>query len=158
LFKGRYTLSVKLSDFIVWHHTWRKIWVNYVVLTGNSRTVLSSRISHRELRSSIRESHSFLSLPAEHHDGTRTRRKTELTKTWETSMETCAVSENIQFSISCSFFYTVKLYSWTFWSRNFLLNFSTPCNKMWIIQEPKKVALLNKRHFEEEKTESVQHV
>jgi hypothetical protein len=24
--------------------------------------------------------------------------------------------------------------------------------------EPKKVALLNKRHFEEEKTESVQHV
>ena len=31
-------------------------------------------------------------------------------------------------------------------------------NKMWIIQEPKKVALWNKRHFEEEKTESVQHV
>jgi hypothetical protein len=37
------------------------------VLTGNSadlRTVLSSRLSHRELRSSLRESHSFLSLPA----------------------------------------------------------------------------------------------
>ena len=29
---------------------------------------------------------------------------------------------------------------------------------MWIIQEPKKVALWNKRHFVEEKTESVQHV
>jgi hypothetical protein len=29
---------------------------------------------------------------------------------------------------------------------------------MWIIQETKKVALWNKRHFEEEKTESVQHV
>jgi hypothetical protein len=29
---------------------------------------------------------------------------------------------------------------------------------MWIIQEPKKVALWNKRQFEEEKTESVQHV
>ena len=29
---------------------------------------------------------------------------------------------------------------------------------MWIIQELKKVTLWNKRHFEEEKTESVQHV
>ena len=35
--------------------------------------------------------------------------------------------------------------------RNFLLNFSTPVIKMWIIQEPKKLALWNKRHFEEEK-------
>jgi hypothetical protein len=37
-------------------------------LTGNSaglRTVLSSRLSHRELRISLRESHSFLSLPAD---------------------------------------------------------------------------------------------
>ena len=34
---------------------------------GNAglRTVLSSRLSHRELRSSLRESHSFLSLPAD---------------------------------------------------------------------------------------------
>jgi hypothetical protein len=52
----------------VWRHTWRKNWVNCAVLTGNSadlRTVLSSRLSHRELRSSLRESHSFLSLPAD---------------------------------------------------------------------------------------------
>jgi hypothetical protein len=37
-------------------------------LTGNSaglRTVLSSRVSRRELRSSLRESHSFLSLPVD---------------------------------------------------------------------------------------------
>jgi hypothetical protein len=37
-------------------------------LTGNSaglNPVLSSRLSHRELRSSLRESHSFLSLPAD---------------------------------------------------------------------------------------------
>jgi len=37
-------------------------------LTGNSaglRTVLSSRLSHRELRSSLRESHSFLSSLAD---------------------------------------------------------------------------------------------
>ena len=63
-----YTLSVKLSDFTVWRHTWRKNWVNCAVLTSNSaglRTVLSSRLSHRELRSSLRESHSFLSLPAD---------------------------------------------------------------------------------------------
>jgi hypothetical protein len=38
------------------------------------------------------------------------------------------------------------------------LNFSTPVCKMQIIQGPKKVALGNKRHFEENKTESVQHV
>jgi len=65
--KAPYTLSVKLSDFIVWRHIWRKNWVNCVVLTGNSaglRAVLSSRLSHRELHSSLRESHIFLSLPA----------------------------------------------------------------------------------------------
>jgi len=66
--KAPYTLSVKLSDFTVWRNTWRKNWVNCAVLTGNSaglRTVLSSRLSHRKLRSSHRESHSFLSLPAD---------------------------------------------------------------------------------------------
>jgi hypothetical protein len=33
-----------------------------------------------------------------------------------------------------------------------------PVCKMRIIQEPKKIALWNKRHFEEKKTKSVQHV
>jgi hypothetical protein len=45
-----------------------KNWVNCAVLTGNSaclRTAFSSRLSHRELRSSLMESHSFLSLPAD---------------------------------------------------------------------------------------------
>jgi hypothetical protein len=46
----------------------------------------------------------------------------------------------------------------TLWRRNFLLNFSTPVYKIWIIEEPEKVALRNKRHFEEEETESMQHV
>ena len=53
------------SDFTVWH-TWRKNWVNCVVLTGSSaghRTLLSSHLSHRELRSSLREPYSFLILP-----------------------------------------------------------------------------------------------
>jgi len=66
--KGRYTLPVKLSDFTLWRHTWRKNRVNCAVLTGNSaglRTVLSSRLSHTELRSPLKESHSFLSLPAD---------------------------------------------------------------------------------------------
>jgi hypothetical protein len=52
----------------MWRHTWRKTWVNCAILTGNSaglRTVLSSSLSHRELRTSLRESHSFLSLPAD---------------------------------------------------------------------------------------------
>ena len=165
-----YTLSVKLSDFTVWRHTWRKNWVNCAVLTGNSaglRTVLSSRLSHRELRSSLRKFHSFISLPADttmassqgtsvstssnsfsrwashdtflykHHfllhilrflflfsDNimadvaskqqttalflstivTSTRKHTEMTKIWQTWWENCAVPENIQFSLSCSYF------------------------------------------------------
>jgi hypothetical protein len=55
------------SQLNVWH-TWRKNWVNCAVLTGSSAglsTVLSSRLSHRKLRSSLRESHSFLNLPAD---------------------------------------------------------------------------------------------
>jgi hypothetical protein len=53
--KGLYTLSIQLSDFTVWRHTWCKNWVKCAVLTGNSadlRNVLSSSISHTELRSS----------------------------------------------------------------------------------------------------------
>jgi hypothetical protein len=66
--KASYTISVKLNDFTVWRHIWRKNWVNCAVLTGNSavlRSVLSSRLSHTELRSSLRESHSFFSLRAD---------------------------------------------------------------------------------------------
>ena len=61
-------LTVKLSDFTVWLRTWQKKRVNCAVLTDNSaglRTVLSSRLSHWELRSSLRESQSFLRLPAD---------------------------------------------------------------------------------------------
>ena len=49
--KGRYALSVKLSDFNVWRHIWWKNWVNCAVLIGNSaglRTDLSSRLSHTQ--------------------------------------------------------------------------------------------------------------
>ena len=57
-----------MGDFTVWHHTWQKNWVNCAVLTGNGtglRTVLASCLSHRELHSSLRESHSFLSFSAD---------------------------------------------------------------------------------------------
>ena len=46
----------------------------------------------------------------------------------------------------------------TLWRRNYFFNFSTPVYKMWIIQEPNKLALWNKLHFEEEKTESIERV
>jgi hypothetical protein len=67
LLTASYTLSVKLSYFTACH-TWRKNWVNCAVLTGNSeglRNGLSSRLSHTELGSSLRESQSFLSLPVD---------------------------------------------------------------------------------------------
>jgi hypothetical protein len=38
---------------------------NFESNSAGLRTALSSRLSHRELRSSLRESHSFLSLPAD---------------------------------------------------------------------------------------------
>ena len=62
-----------MSDFTFWRHNWRKNSVNCAVLIGNRAgltTVLSSRLSHTELRSSLRESHTFLSLlptPRWHH-------------------------------------------------------------------------------------------
>ena len=47
----------------------------------------------------------------------------------------------------------------TFWRRNyFFLILAHPVYKMWIIQAPRKLALWNKLHFEEKKTESVEHV
>ena len=47
---------------------------------------------------------------------------------------------------------------WPFGDVFFFSNFSTPVFKMWVIQKPNKVALWNKRHFEEEKMEIIQHV
>ena len=40
----------------------------------------------------------------------------------------------------------------------FLQILACPVFKMWVIQKPNKVALWNKRHFEEEKMEIIQHV
>ena len=69
--KERYALSVKLSDFTVLRHTWRKNWVNCAVLTRNStglRTVLSSRLSYRtaQFTQGIPQ---FPQFTCRHHDG-----------------------------------------------------------------------------------------
>jgi hypothetical protein len=54
----------------------------------------------------------------------------------------------------CVFF----LFPLTFWHPNLFNFLAHPVCKIWIIQEPKMVALWNKRHFEEKEMESVQHV
>jgi len=67
VYEARYTFWVTLRDFFVWRHTWRKNWVNsqFWQAIVCLRTVFSNRLSQRELRSSLRESHSFLSLSAD---------------------------------------------------------------------------------------------
>ena len=40
----------------------------------------------------------------------------------------------------------------------FFLILAHPVYKMWIIQEPNRLALWNKLHFEEKETESIEHV
>ena len=40
----------------------------------------------------------------------------------------------------------------------FFLISAHPVYKMWLIRESKKLALRNKLHFEEKKTESLEHV
>ena len=57
----------------------------------------------------------------------------------------------------CTYFLIIL----TLWGRNyyyFFLISAHPVYKMWIIQEPNKLALWNKLHFEEKKTESIDNV
>ena len=46
----------------------------------------------------------------------------------------------------------------TFWRRIIFQILAHSVFKMWVIQKPNKVALWNKRHFDEEKMEIIQHV
>ena len=46
----------------------------------------------------------------------------------------------------------------TFWRRISFQILAHPVFKMWVIQKPNKVALWNKRHFEENKMDIIQHV
>jgi len=73
-------------------------------LTGNSadlRTALSSRLAHRELRSSLRESYSFLSLPVVIHHS-HTHKKTHRTDKKLTNLMgnlCCAREYSVQFIV-----------------------------------------------------------
>jgi hypothetical protein len=78
--KAPYTLSVKLSDFTVWRHTWQKNWVKCAVLTGNSaglRTAISSRLSHTQFTQGIPQ---FPQFTCFYPPQSRTKIYTELTK------------------------------------------------------------------------------
>jgi len=67
------------------------------------------------------------------------RPQSDLRTTRAVSLQPNAASVCYWYTIHC---YTTVVFSYlTFRRRNFLLNFSTPVFKMWIIQEPKKVAL-----------------
>ena len=65
------------------------------------------------------------------------------------------LSPNSQWTLIIS---TVHDGSLTFWRRIFSLILAHSVFKMWVIQKPNKVALWNKRHFEEKKMEIIQHV
>jgi hypothetical protein len=80
---------------------------------------------------------------------------------------TSAISGIIHFRVICfntiDYFFQrfsklIILNFLTLWRRNFFLILAHPVCKMWILQEPKKVALWNKRHFEEKRMANVQHV
>ena len=58
----------------------------------------------------------------------------------------------------CSYSQTqLSIMSLTFWRRIFFQILAHPVFKMRVIQKPNKVALWNKRHFEETKMEIIQH-
>jgi hypothetical protein len=121
-------LKVKLSDFTVWRHTWRKNWVNYTVLTGHSaglRTVLSSRLSHRELRlshrqlrSSLRESHSFLSLPAGTTKASSQGTPFVAIRSADEYRIIYSFSNTISYSTFYAFFSSFRIPLWPMWPAN----------------------------------------
>ena len=46
----------------------------------------------------------------------------------------------------------------TFWRQNYFLILAHPVYKMWKLQEPNRLDLWKKLHFEEEKKEIMYHV
>ena len=104
----------------MWRHTWRKNWVNCAVLTGNSagrRTVLSSCLSLRELCSSLMESSSFLSLPAN-----STMASSQGTSVFSNSADEhhmiYSFSSTISYSTFYSFFSSLRIMLWPMWLAN----------------------------------------
>ena len=103
----------------MWRHTCWKNWVNCTVLRGNSaglRTVLSSRLSHRKLRISLKGSHSFLTLPA---DTTMTSPHPFLGihSADELRMK-YSFSNTTSYSIFYAFFSSFRIILWSMWLAN----------------------------------------
>ena len=122
--KGSYTLSVKPNEFIVWRHTWRKNWVNCAVLTRNSaglRTILSSRLSHTELSSSPRGSHSFLSFPAdttmESSQGTQPSKMNKIPSA-DVHRMIYSFSNTTSYNTFYAFFSSFRIILWPMWLGN----------------------------------------
>jgi hypothetical protein len=88
---------------LLWRRIWRKNWINCADMTGNSaglRNALSSRLPHRELLSSLREFHSFRSLPAD----TMMIYEQEDTQNWQKAEKLdgklcCAREHSVQFFV-----------------------------------------------------------
>ena len=121
LLKGCYTFSIKLSDFTVWHHTWQKNWINCAVLTGNSaglRTVLSSHLSHRELRGSLGESHIFLILPADTTMASSQGTQPSKMNKREATLGLYSFSNTTSYSTFYAFFSSFWIALWPIWLAN----------------------------------------
>jgi hypothetical protein len=95
--------------------------VNCAVLTENNaglRTVLSGRLSHTELRSSLGKSHSFLSLPAD-----TTMASTQGIQPSSNSFSRWAshdifLSNTTSYSTFYAFFSTFRITLWPIWLAN----------------------------------------
>jgi hypothetical protein len=113
--------SVKLGDFTVSRHTWRKNWVNCAVLTGNSaglRTVFSSRLSHIEPRSSLTESHSFLSLPADTMMASSLQHPFLAIHSADENLMIYSFSNTTSYSTFYVFFSSFRITLWPMWLGN----------------------------------------
>jgi len=110
-YKGRYTHSVKTERFYcVTSYLTEKLGKlrSFDRQRRRLRTVHSSRLSHRELHSSPRESNSFLSLPLFLSTATCTRRNIQLTNLMRNLC--CGREHSVQFFVQFFFlFCTVKL-------------------------------------------------
>jgi hypothetical protein len=100
-------------------------WVNCAVLTGNSaglRTVFSSRLSHTELRSSLREPHSFLSLPPDttmaSSQGTLPQHPFLAIHSADEHRMIYSFSNTTSYSTIYAFFSSFRITLWTMWLAN----------------------------------------
>ena len=112
--------SVKVSEFTVWRHTWRKKLVNCAVLTGNSAglwTDLSSRLSHRaaQFTQGIPVSSFYLPAPRWHH--LKAHPFPVINSANEHRM-IYSFSNNSSFSIFYAFFSSFRITIWPMWLAN----------------------------------------